>query len=271
MLSFFPSRTVALLLFGFPIHWYGIMYLVSFILALILLPRLQRYRHLSLTTDDWSGVLTGAILGVLVGGRLGYVLLYDPSYYLSSPFEILKVWKGGMSSHGGFLGVGIVTLIVSRRKHIPLLKLLDLLVIPIAIGLAFGRIGNFINQELYGNVTQVPWAVSVPGLSGLRHPAQLYAVLKDLIIALVCSLHLRRTQLTNLPGKTFSLFLILYGVLRFLVEEVRAQDFPPFEFFGIVFTRGQLYTIPILIAGIVLWIWVGRNKKNEVKSAISGK
>ncbi|MDD4628528.1 MAG: prolipoprotein diacylglyceryl transferase [Candidatus Peribacteraceae bacterium] len=258
MVSFFPSRTVALSLFGFSVHWYGIMYLLAFLLALVLLPRLQRYRHLALTTDDWSGVLTGAVLGVLIGGRLGYVLFYDLPFYFSSPLEILKVWKGGMSSHGGFLGVGIAMLIVSRQKRIPLLPLLDLLIVPTAIGLALGRIGNYINQELFGTVTSVPWAVSVHGFPGLRHPAQLYAVAKDLFIALVCFLQLRRTRQAGRPGKTLALFLILYGVLRFLVEYVRVQDYPTVEFFGIMLTRGQLYTIPIFLTGIFLWLWIRR-------------
>lgn len=270
MISFFPSRTIALSLFGFPVHWYGVMYLTSFLLAFLLLPRLQRYRHLALTTDDWSGILTGAVLGVLVGGRLGYVLFYDFAHYLASPFEVFEVWRGGMSSHGGFLGVGIAVLIVARQKNIPLLALFDLLVVPAAIGLALGRIGNFINQELYGTVTQVPWAVSIPGIPGLRHPAQLYAVTKDLFIALVCSLQLRRSAQTNRPGGTTALFLMLYGILRFLLEYVRAQEHSSFTIIGITLTRGQLYTIPIILLGVGLWVWILRKKKAGSDTSIVG-
>ena len=252
---FFPSRTVALELFGFSIHWYGVCYLVGFLLAYFLLPRLQKYRDLSLTVDQWSGVLTAAILGVLLGGRLGYVLFYDLSYFLHRPLQIFAVWNGGMSSHGGFLGVGIALLIFTRRKNIPLLPLLDCLVIPAAIGLALGRIGNLINGELFGTVTALPWGMRFPGVPGVRHPAQLYAVIKDLSIALLCVMHLRRSSFPP-AGRTFALFLILYGILRFFLEYFRAQQYPVWQMAGLAFSRGQLLTVPIVLFGVGLWMWI---------------
>ncbi|MFA5273047.1 MAG: prolipoprotein diacylglyceryl transferase [Candidatus Peribacter sp.] len=252
MFQFFPSRAVAVSLFGFGIHWYGILYIVAFLIAFLLLPRLQQERGLALSRHDWSDVLTAGILGVLIGGRLGYVLFYHPVYFALHPLEIFAVWNGGMSSHGGLIGVGIALLMMARKRHLPLLALLDLLVIPGALGLALGRVGNFINLELYGTVTTLPWGTAFPGSEGLRHPVQLYAVAKDLFIAAVCLWHLRRTRLLR-PGGTFALFLVLYGVLRVLVEFVREPDAPP-VFFGLfTLTRGQLYTLPLIAFGGVLW------------------
>ncbi|MDD5041298.1 MAG: prolipoprotein diacylglyceryl transferase [Candidatus Peribacteraceae bacterium] len=253
MVSFFPSRVVAVSLFGFGVHWYGILYIAAFLLAFLLLPRLQKERGLTLSRNDWSDVLTSGILGVLIGGRIGYVLFYHPVYFVLHPLEIAAVWNGGMSSHGGLLGVGIALLLVTRRLHIPLLVLLDIAVVPGAVGLALGRLGNFINLELVGTVTSLPWGMSFPGFDGMRHPVQLYAVAKDLLIAAVCLWHLRRTRLLR-PGGTFALFLLLYGVLRFLVEFVRAPDSPLVPLGLFTLTRGQLYSLPLLLLGIVLWV-----------------
>src|SRR3989338_5319632 len=150
MLEFFPSRTVAVEIFGLQIHWYGLMYLLGFVLTYYLLSRLFKYRNVNMNKDGIANLLSWGVLGVILGGRLGFVLFYEPSYYLSNPLDIVKVWQGGMSSHGGFLGVITVLIIYTRKKNIDLLSLLDLLVIPVAIGLALGRLGNFINGELYG-------------------------------------------------------------------------------------------------------------------------
>ncbi len=250
MIAFFPSRAVAIELFGFSVHWYGIMYLLAFLLAYILLQRLQRYRHLALSSDDIGSVLSGGILGVIVGGRLGYVFFYEPVYFLQNPLEILAVWHGGMSSHGGFLGVGVVLLFLLRKKNIPLLAFLDVIAVPAALGLALGRFGNFINFELYGTVTSVPWAIAIPGVEGLRHPTFFYAAGKDIFIACVCLLHLIRAQ--RVPGETFAVFLMLYGVLRFVVEFYREQSYALTDIGFISLTRGQLLTIPLIATGIIL-------------------
>lgn len=252
--SLFPSRTIALVVFGFPVHWYGLLYVVAFIIAWILLPSLQSYRRLSFSRDDWSSILSTAVIGVLLGGRFGYVLFYAPAYFVTHPAEIFAVWNGGMSSHGGFIGVGIALLVVARLRHIPLLTLLDVIVVPAAIGLACGRVGNFINQELYGIPTTLPWGIAIPGVGGIRHPTQIYAVIKDLFIAGVCFFHLRRSQ-DLLPGGTFALFLILYGILRFLLEFLRVQDYAGFSLNFIILSRGQLLTIPLILVGVGILVW----------------
>lgn len=256
MFAVFPSRAVALNLFDFEIHWYGLLYLAGFLIAGWLLPRLQKYRNLDVPRDAWLSLLSWSVLGVILGGRLGYVLFYEPQYFLAHPAEVVAVWQGGMSFHGGLLGVILVLWFWSRAQKIPLLVLGDIVIIPVAIGLALGRLGNFINQELYGTITTLPWGMAFPGAEGLRHPLQLYAVGKDLFIAAVCFWHLRITR-ENLQrwGCTGAAFLILYGVGRFLLEYLREQQYPLTDIAGIVLTRGQLLTLPLLFAGLGICLW----------------
>ncbi|PIQ76701.1 prolipoprotein diacylglyceryl transferase [Candidatus Peregrinibacteria bacterium CG_4_9_14_3_um_filter_49_12] len=256
MFALFPSRKVALEIFGFSVHWYGLLYLLGFLLAFYLLPRLQRYRGLHLSSDEWSHILSAAIVGVLVGGRLGYVFFYAPEL-LKTPLEVLKVWHGGMSSHGGFIGVALALWWSLRKKNMPLLAIADTAVVPVAIGLALGRLGNFINVELYGTVTDVPWAMAIPGVEGLRHPLQFYGMAKDLFIASVCFVHLRRT---SIPGKTFGLFLMVYGVLRFLLEYLRQQYYAPLLLGSLEISRGQLLTVPLFLLGLLLWVYVSKKR-----------
>lgn len=253
MVRFFPSRTVAVELLRFPVRWYGLLYLLGFIVAWFLLPRLERLRNLRLTADNWSSLLAAAVLGVIVGGRLGYVLFFQPSYYALHPMEILAVWKGGMSSHGGFIGVTVALLFALRcRTREEILRIADVVVVPVAIGLALGRIGNLINQELYGTVTPLPWGIAIPGVEGLRHPTAIYAFLKDLLIAGVCFVYLWRTRQHFVAGRALALFLMLYGALRFLVEFFREQTTAPIDV-GIMISRGQLLTVPIIVVGVWLW------------------
>lgn len=258
-MTFFPERSVALSIGGFGIHWYGIMYMIAFLLAYALLPRLVRFRNVALTEEDMSAVMTAAILGVLIGGRLGYVFFYAPAYFIAHPLEVFAVWHGGMASHGGFIGVSVALWLTLRRRHINVLPFLDLITVPVALGLMLGRVGNFINLELYGTATTVPWAIAIPGVEGLRHPTQLYAVAKDLCIAFVCFVHLRRPHV-RVPGKTFSLFLMLYGTLRCIVEYFRDQPVEPFHVGVLIVTRGQALTIPIIVIGITLWAYLSRKE-----------
>jgi phosphatidylglycerol:prolipoprotein diacylglycerol transferase len=249
MIEFFPSRRVALDIFEFSIHWYGLLYLLAFLVAYWSLPRLQHHRNVKISKEEWSNILTAAILGVLVGGRLGYVFFYAPELIVH-PLEIVKVWHGGMSSHGGFLGVGIAVGWYLYRKNLPILAIADVVVVPIAIGLAFGRLGNFVNLELYGTVTSLPWAMDIPGVEGARHPLQLYGIGKNLFIALICFMHLRSTSVS---GKTFGVFLMLYGFLRFLLEYVREQSYAALSLGIVDLSRGQLLTIPLFVTGLLLW------------------
>lgn len=267
VIEFFPSRAVAVSLLGFQVHWYGIMYLLAFVLALILLPHLQRYRKLYLSRDEWSTLAAWAVVGVILGGRLGFVFFYDTEYYRQFPLHVLYVWQGGMSFHGGFLGTCLALTFHALRMNYPAARLADVIVVPAAIGLALGRLGNFINQELYGTVTNLPWGMTFDGAEGLRHPTQLYAMVKDLLIAGLCYLHLRRVNLQT-PGKTFALFLVLYGFGRILVDPLREQTYSLIRFGDFVLTRGQLLTLPLLAFGALLWLWLStQTTQSEAKSS----
>jgi len=259
-MSLFPSRTIFLELFGFQVHWYGIMYLLAFLLAWALLPRLQKYRSFYLSREEWSTILSWSIIGVIVGGRLGFVLFYEPGYYLTHPDEILKIWKGGMSSHGGIIGVTFAVLFAMGKRKGDILKVADIAVIPVALGLALGRMGNFINQELYGIATTLPWGITVPNEIGTVHPTQFYAAFKDLLLAAVCFVYLSKSK-DQRPGRTLALFLILYSVLRFLVEYLRVQTYPMVDV-GILLSRGQVLSIPVLLVGVWLW-WRVKEKRSS--------
>lgn len=234
MIELFPEREIFLSLLGLDVRWYGLLYVAAFGLAWCLAPVLAKYRELTVSQENWLEVFTWAIAGVLIGGRLGYVLLYEPSYFWANPREILAIWDGGMASHGGMVGVGVALWLVSRRLRIDFLKLLDVLVVPAALGLAVGRVGNFINQELF----------SPPAAAWL-------AVGKNLVVAGISYGVLRLTP-SDSPlarGRVVAAFLISYSGLRFLVEYVRVQEWP--LILGL--TRGQLYCLPLVLFG--LWLW----------------
>jgi phosphatidylglycerol:prolipoprotein diacylglycerol transferase len=231
------------------------------LIAAYLLPLLQKYRDLRLSRDAWLSLLSWSVLGVIVGGRLGYVFFYEPAYFLQHPAEIIAVWHGGMAFHGGFIGVCLVLWIFARKEKIDLRTLGDIIVIPVAIGLALGRLGNFLNQELYGTVTSLPWGMSFDGVTGLRHPIQFYEMTTDVLAALLCFLHLRYAK-KWCAGRTASIFLIVYGIARFSIEYVRDQQYPWTTIGFLSVTRGQLLTIPVMLGGIVLWFYTRTERKN---------
>jgi len=319
MIEIFPSQEIVLVVGSWPIHWYGFLYVLSFGLALYLLPKLQKYRGLKLRFGDWLEVMAWAVGGVVVGGRLGFVLLYEPAFFLHNPIEIFGLSGGGMSSHGGFVGVAVTVFIASRvlSQRVPLpphyssvspasggaprnfvrsepprcatrlqriminmlstrvrtssaragesyngtgsrkktssgrhlnregwkmyLRVMDVVIVPVAIGLALGRVGNVINQELFGSIV-----------------VQVMAVAKNVFIAGGCYWYLRSRR--SKGGQVVALFLILYGLLRFLIEFVRIQDYA--EVWNL--TRGQWYTVPIIVVGIVLWLYVHKTCSRRI-------
>lgn len=256
-MSFFPTRQIAVQVGPVAIHWYGLMYLAAFLLAWWLIPKLTKHRGFLLSRDQLGNLLTYSILGTLFGGRLGYVLFYGAEYFSTYPWDIFAIWKGGMSSHGGFIGVAFALFLFAKREKIDFFRLVDVLVVPAALGLALGRFGNFINQELYGPVTDLPWGISIPGVEGLRHPTPLYAMGKDLLIAALCFLHLAFSSSSSrsrlgAPGTTTALFLILYGILRFAIEYLRVETATGLDLGLLYLTRGQLLTIPLIVLGAAI-------------------
>lgn len=231
------------------IRWYGLMYLLGFAAAYMLIRHLARLRDLTLTKDGVSDLLFYGVLGVVLGGRLGYVLFYNPSQYLSRPLDIFAVWQGGMSFHGGLLGVVIASLLFCWRRQLPILLTGDILVTASTIGLGLGRLGNFINGELWGRVTEQPWGVVFPGGGPLpRHPSQLYeAVLEGLVLFILLYLLHRRNVTAGIP---FFCFFMGYGLFRFLVEFVRQPDAHLGFLWGGA-TMGQLLSLPMIFFGLI--------------------
>ncbi len=265
----------------FALRWYALAYIAGILLGWRLAatalrrPALWRGDHPPMTPKDLEEVMTAVILGILVGGRLGFVLFYQPGYYLAHPLEIPAIWQGGMSFHGGMLGVAAGLLIFAWRTRIPLLGILDTAALATPPGLLLGRIANFINAELWGRPTDLPWGVIFPGaaaqdcagVAGLcaRHPSQLYeAALEGLLLgALVIVLAFRRGWLKR-PGALTGIFLMGYALSRMLVELVRQADpqfITPDNPMGYVvqigaagLSMGQILSLPMLAigAGLVL-------------------
>ncbi|RME37341.1 MAG: prolipoprotein diacylglyceryl transferase, partial [Deltaproteobacteria bacterium] len=205
------------------VRWYGLMYLAGFAAAWGLIRFLARRRNLALSRDDLSDLLFYAVIGVILGGRLGYVVFYNPAYFLAHPLEIPAVWQGGMSFHGGLVGVVTASLIFCRRRKVPVLALGDVVANSAAIGLGLGRLGNFINGELWGRVTDVPWGMVFPQAGLLpRHPSQIYEFFLEgvVLFCLLFWLNLRTTT----KGIPLFAFFACYGLFRFLVEFVREPD-----------------------------------------------
>ena len=230
------------------LRWYGLMYMLSFIISYFVLKRFAKYRKLNLSTDDLYDLLFYLIIGVMVGGRLGYVLFYDLPSYMRDPLSVFAIWQGGMSFHGGFIGVIIAAWIACRRKGWNFWEIADLASVAVPIGLGLGRIGNFINGELYGRITSVPWAMVFPdGGAEPRHPSQLYeAILEGLVLFLI----LRWIYKKNLyRGTVFWALVGFYGLFRFMVEFVREPDSQIGFDLG-PFTRGQVLTFPMLVLGM---------------------
>lgn len=229
------------------VRWYGMMYLLGFVCAYFMMGHIARLRGYPLGKEQISDLLFYGVIGVVVGGRLGYTLFYNPAYYLSRPLEIFYVWEGGMSFHGGLIGVIIVLLLFARKRGYSLLMIADLVVSAVPIGLGFGRIGNFINGELWGRPTDLPWGMVFPGAGPQpRHPSQLYEAALEGLLLLLLLYVLHRLKVR--PGVVAFSFLSGYGVLRFLVEFVRQPD-PQLGFLWGGATMGQLLSLPMVIIG----------------------
>ena len=255
----FPTiDPVAISLGPFAIRWYALAYIVGLLIGwrycLALAgrpPHLVARQHV----DDF---LVWATLGVVLGGRIGYVLFYKPGYYIYHPIEALYVWHGGMSFHGGAIGVTIATILFSRARRIPLFAFSDIITEAIPIGLFFGRIANFINGELYGRPSDVAWAMIFPyGGPVPRHPSQLYEALCEGILLFLLLFAAERFDARQRPGLVTGLFLAGYAVARMSGELFREPD-PQLGFLIFGTTMGQLLSIPVLIAGILIIAWALR-------------
>lgn len=247
----FPDIDPVLIQLGpLAIRWYALAYVAGFLLGWLYI---RRQRGAILTEAQLESLFTWAVLGVILGGRTGYVLFYNLPFYLEHPLDIPAVWKGGMSFHGGMAGLLLGVWLFCRRQKLAFLAVMDLMAIAAPIGLFFGRIANFINGELFGRAADVPWAVIFPHGGPLpRHPSQLYEALGEgLILFFVLFFASRTAWFKAVPGRLGGLFLSGYALARIVVECFREPD-PQLGFLFAGATMGQLLSLPMLAIG--LWL-----------------
>lgn len=272
--------SISLFGFDFALRWYALAYIAGLLLGWRLVLRLVRTPALwpqgraPMTAEQVEQLLTAVILGIILGGRLGYVLFYKPGYYLAHPQEIPMLWQGGMAFHGGLLGVMVAVIWFCRKHRIALLSAADALAIATPPGLMFGRIANFINAELWGRPSDVPWAMVFPTdpLGLPRHPSQLYeAGLEGLLLGLVLLVLVYRQGLLKRPGLTAGTFFVGYGLARIVIELFRqadAQYITPdnpagwvIDLGAVGLSMGQLLSLPMIALGIGFWVLAGMRSR----------
>jgi phosphatidylglycerol:prolipoprotein diacylglycerol transferase len=287
----FPDVTpeiFSISLFGmeFALRWYALAYiagiLIGWRIAVAAVNRAELWAENTppMRPEQVEDLLTWVIVGVILGGRLGFVLFYQPSYYFANPGEILAIWQGGMSFHGGLVGVVLTALIYCLRAGIPLRPTADMMALATPVGLLLGRLANFINAELWGRPTEAPWGVIFPGSAAqdcgqaigdlcARHPSQLYeALLEGLLLGLVLLWLAFRRDALKRPGRIVGLFIGGYGAARFLVEFFRQPDAQfisagnplglAWHIGGYGLTMGQILSVPMIVIG--LWLWTTARK-----------
>ena len=265
------------------IRWYGLAYLIGFVSAFFLLKHLSKTKKFVVSTDQVSNLIVLiAMAGVFLGGRLGYVLFYGLDSWRADPLFPIKIWEGGMASHGGILGVLIVLFFYARKHRYSLLNLMDNFACVAPIGLFAGRIANFINGELWGRITTVPWAVIFPtekgyhypkeisrdvvislyeqGLIQPRHPSQLYEAFGEGLFLFLLMWILRKQTWSDVNGRLSGVFLFAYGIVRITVEFFREPDST--IYFGWM-TKGQLLSVVMVLSGLVLLIWKRHRRISE--------
>ena len=252
---------VAIQIFSIEIRWYSLAYIIGILLGWILSKRFFISNvELKEKFDDF---LTFVILGIIIGGRLGYVILYNPNYYLDNLIDIFKIWEGGMSFHGGLIGVVLASFYFAKKNNQNFFIYLDVISIVAPIGIFFGRIANFINSELYGTETNLPWAVQFIKIDNLyRHPTQLYEALFEGLILFLILIYLRNKGLMKITGLMSGIFLICYSIFRFMIEFFRVPD----EQIGYLLfnlTMGQIISCIFFLIGIYLTIIRYENKKES--------
>lgn len=242
------------------LRWYGLMYVIAFIVSYFIIQTEIKRKNLPLLKDDALDLLFYGALGVILGARLGYILFYNLPFYTANPLQIFSIWEGGMSFHGGFIGVITGFVIFAKRKSIQFWKLIDIAAQCAPVGLGLGRVGNFINGELYGRATELPWGIIFPTGGALpRHPSQLYeSFLEGLILFIIVRIMARKADITGVPAWTFCAG---YGLFRFCVEFLRQPD-AQLGFFFRFFSMGQLLSLPMFLIGSFMVFWLIKRRAN---------
>jgi phosphatidylglycerol:prolipoprotein diacylglycerol transferase len=268
---------VALDLGFFELRWYSLAYLAGIFIGYWYLLKLLREPGAPMARRHADDLVFYAAIGIILGGRLGYVLFYNPSYYAANPVDILKLWDGGMSFHGGVIGTTLGILYLAWKQGLPWLRIHDYVACCVPFGLFFGRLANFVNHELWGARADVPWAVRFPEIvNGLtvtgppRHPSQIYeALLEGVVLFAILAWMFWRTQARYEPGKLVGAFLLFYGLFRFLVEFVREPDA---QFAGTIVEAsglhmGQWLSLPMILGGAWL-MWTAKGRRVRVEPAL---
>ena len=241
---------VALEIFSLEVRWYSLAYIFGIILGWILAKKffIQNIE----VKNQFDDYLTYLIIGIILGGRLGYILIYNLNFYVNNPLDIFKIWQGGMSFHGGLIGVIFASIFFAKKNNQNPFLYMDIVSLVAPVGLFFGRIANFINSELYGTITNVPWAVIFIQVDNLpRHPSQLYEALLEGLFLFILLIYFRNKFL-NKPGVISGLFLIFYSIFRFFVEFFRVPD-EQLGFMLLNLTMGQIISLIFIISGLILF------------------
>ncbi|MGX9964056.1 prolipoprotein diacylglyceryl transferase [Roseomonas sp. F4] len=252
----FPVIDPVLIEIGpFALRWYALAYIAGILLGWMLARRLIALAPVAASREQLDDFVTWTTLGIILGGRLGYVLFYRPGYYITAPWEALYVWQGGMSFHGGMLGVILAALWFCRRQGLPALRFGDRVAPVVPIGLGLGRLANFVNGELWGRVSDVPWAMVFPtGGPEPRHPSQLYqAAMEGVLLFIILNILVRIPALREREGFVTGAFLAFYGLARFIGEFFRQPD-AHLGFLIAGTTMGQLLSLPMMLVGAVLML-----------------
>ena len=248
----FPNiNPIAIDLGVIKIRWYALSYICGILLSWFLILKIIKIKNIKISNKSVSDLISNCIIGIIVGGRLGYIIFYNPEYYFNNILEIFKFWNGGMSFHGGFLGVVIAVIYSSKLSEISVMIFSDLISIVSPIGIFFGRIANFINGELYGKITNHKFGMIFPNGGNLpRHPSQLYeAFFEGIILFIILWLLMNITNFFNKKGLITACFIFLYGLFRFSVEFFREPDMH-IGYLFLDFSMGQILSLPMIIIGL---------------------
>lgn len=247
---------VAIEIFSLEIRWYSLAYIMGILIGWYLAKKFFINNNIYNKFDDY---ITYVIIGLILGGRFGYVLFYNFNYYINNPVDIFRLWQGGMSFHGGVLGVIIASIIFAKKNNDDVFEYLDVVALVSPIGIFFGRIANFINSELYGPITNVPWAVTFISIDNLpRHPSQLYEALLEGLVLFFILIYFKN-KFSNKPGLISALFLIFYSIFRFFVEFYRVPD-EQLGFILLNLSMGQVISLLFILSGVTLFYFKYENR-----------
>ena len=250
---------VAFQIFSFEIRWYSLAYIIGILLGWVLSKKIFiKNIEINKKFDDYISYL---IIGIIVGGRFGYIVFYNFNYYLNNILDIFKIWEGGMSFHGGLIGVICASIVFAKKNKQDYFLYTDIVALAAPIGIFFGRLANFVNSELYGTPTEVPWAVTFVQVDNLsRHPSQIYEAVLEGIILFLILIYFRKKNYLEKPGLISALFLILYSIFRFIVEFFRVPD-EQLGYLILSLSMGQIISLIFIIFGIILFYVKNENKQ----------